>query len=327
MRDLSADGSLDFDLGREGAPADVSRRRARLARVGAMLLAFAVATPAAAQFRVLVTNDDGVGAPGIDALVEALRASPSLTVVVVAPATNQSGTGDNTTPGSSTFQVTATTTASGYPALAVTGFPADTVLFAVQQVLPEPPDLVVSGINTGQNLSREIAEISGTVGAALTAARLGIPAIAVSQGLAAGIDFQQAAGYVADLVDRLRRSRGLLRVFRDRDVPGRAVALSLNFPTCTSGAVRGVRVVPLGSLGTVTGYTPLSGTGSTGTFQPVVRSTSPFAPVDCHSNLADPATDLEAFAHGFASATPLGADLTAGGVRLRRFRFVERIGF
>lgn len=292
-----------------------------------VLLALGATAPASAQFRVLVTNDDGVGAPGIDAVVEALRASSAVEVTVIAPATNQSGTGDNTTPGSSTFDVTATTTASGYPALAVTGFPADTVLFAVRQVLPAPPDLVVSGINSGQNISREIAEISGTVGAALTAARLGIPAVAVSQGLAAGIDFQQAATYVANLVDRLRRSRGLLRVFRDRDVPGRAVALSLNFPTCTTGTVRGVRVVPLGPLGTVTGYTQLSGTGNTGTFQPAVSSTSPFAPVDCNSTLTDPATDLEAFANGFASATPLGADLTASGVRLRRFRFAERIGF
>ncbi len=323
MRNGVGSSSRGVTIGSVGLGA----RRLRVALLAAVFLSTAGALPASAQFRVLVTNDDGVAAPGLDAVVEALRGNSALVVDVVAPAANQSGTGDKTTPASSTFDVTAATTASGYPALAVDGFPADTVLFAVRHVLPAPPDLVVSGINTGQNVSREIAAISGTVGAALTAARLGIPAIAVSQGLAAGIDFQQAAGYVAKLVERLRRSRGLLRVFQSRDVPGQALALSLNFPTCTAGAVRGVRVVPLGPLATVTGYAQLQGSGNTGTFQPVANSVNPFAPVDCTSTLEGPVTDLEAFANGFASATPLGADLTTTGVRLRRFRFAERIGF
>ena len=85
----------------------------------------AVATP----LRVLVTNDDGVHAPGIDALVQALRALPQVTIIVVAPAVNQSGTGGKTTKG--TLKTAPTTTASGYPATAVRGYPADTIRWAI----------------------------------------------------------------------------------------------------------------------------------------------------------------------------------------------------
>ena len=90
--------------------------------------------------------------------------APATEVTVVAPATNQSGTGGQTTPGPLT--VTDATTASGYPAKAVAGFPADTVIWALDQGgVTQKPDLVVSGINFGQNLGPAVA-ISGTVGAA-----------------------------------------------------------------------------------------------------------------------------------------------------------------
>src|SRR4030095_9591691 len=79
--------------------------------------------------RVLVTNDDGVGAPGIDALVQQLAANPNLQVTVIAPATSKSVTGDNTPTGS--INVSPSSTAGAFPATAVAGFPADTVLFGV----------------------------------------------------------------------------------------------------------------------------------------------------------------------------------------------------
>src|SRR4051812_35397230 len=136
--------------------------------------------------RILVTNDDGYAAPGIDAVVEALRTLSNVQVTVVAPLTNQSGSGDkfSTTP----LTASHATTHHGYPAIAVNGFPADSVLLAVKELLKEPPDIVVSGINQGQNIG-ELIDISGTVGAARTAARLGIPSIAVSQGIASNIDY------------------------------------------------------------------------------------------------------------------------------------------
>ena len=128
---------------------------------------------------VLVTNDDGVAAPGLDALVEALRTVKNTKVVVVAPATNQSGTGGNTTPG--TLVTQPATTPSGYAATAVQGFPADTVTAALDQ-LGVKPNVVMSGINTGQNLG-PLTDLSGTIGAARMAAKRGIPAVAFSQGV------------------------------------------------------------------------------------------------------------------------------------------------
>ena len=80
--------------------------------------------------RILVSNDDGFDALGIDAVVEALRALPGVTVTVVAPATNQSGTGEQITDGPLT--ATSEQTLSGYPATAVQGFPADSIIYAIQ---------------------------------------------------------------------------------------------------------------------------------------------------------------------------------------------------
>jgi 5'-nucleotidase len=281
-----------------------------------MLLA---ASSATAQLRVLVTNDDGVGAPGIDAVVQQLIQNPDLEVTVVAPLTNQSGSGDtfSTTP----LAISSTTTASGYPASAVAGRPADAVLVALLDLLAEPPDLVVSGINSGQNITREIANLSGTVGAALTAARKGIPAIALSQGFPAS-DFADAARYAANLVDRLERSRSLRRRFLSRERPGTALVLSVNWPSCPSGGARGVELVPLAFGTTVTGYDP----AGAGFVQAVVQTRSFFVTPDCTSTLTNPADDHEAFANGFASATPLNPDKTIGA-RLSHFRFAERIDF
>ena len=101
--------------------------------------------------QILVTNDDGVGAPGINATVKALTALPDTKVTVVAPRTNQSGTGAKVTAGK--LKVTNATTASGYPAKAVAGYPADTIIWAIDDHgISRRPNLVVSGINFGQNI-------------------------------------------------------------------------------------------------------------------------------------------------------------------------------
>ena len=115
------------------------------------ILLFVHGVAAAQNLRVLVTNDDGVRAPGIDALVQELTQNPNLEVIVIAPAMNQSGTADNFTNGA--LGVAAGSTASGFPGKAVSGFPADTVLYGVLRELDPDPDLVVSGINAGQNIA------------------------------------------------------------------------------------------------------------------------------------------------------------------------------
>lgn len=282
------------------------------------VIAMSAATFAdAARFRILVGNDDGVGAEGIAELVSVLAADSSLDVAVFAPATNQSGTGDRFTTGPLT--VTQASTAGGYPATSVQGFPADGILFGVLQGLPQRPDLVITGINEGQNVGADVVTISGTVGAALWAARLGIPAFAVSQGVGANIDYEAAAHYTYRLVNLYRGSA----TFRSRlggGTRGPAKVLNINFPTCTTGSLRGVRAVTLGRVQQVTGYEQ---DGSSDVWDPVVVRT-PIGSNDCDSTLRTPTTDLEAMNNGFASVTPLNADLSSDGLIRPIARFVQR---
>jgi 5'-nucleotidase len=196
----------------------------------------ATTTTEAEVLDVLVSNDDGYAAEGIDVLVEALRAEPSVEVTVVAPAEDRSGSGDQTTPGEVATQEVET--ASGYPAVAVEGFPADTINVALDQ-LDVAPDLVVSGINEGQNLG-PVVQVSGTVGAARTAGRRGIPALAVSQGLADTLDYDVGVEFALDWV-RERRDE-----LDDQDEPAAepVPVANLNVPSCATGDVRGQVEVP-----------------------------------------------------------------------------------
>jgi len=242
---------------------------ALVAPVAATVSAHAAA--ASEHLRILATNDDGVAAPGIDVLVEALRKLPNVEVTVAAPATNKTGAGDHTTPDAASFHTAQTTTASGYPAVAVDGFPADSVIWALHGGVPTRPDVVVSGINSGENLG-SLMFTSGTVGAARTAARLGVPALAVSQGDTTGPDYPSGARRAVDWVKTHRA--GLLRA--RGTTPGPLVDVDiLNVPTCKTGAVRGVAKVPIASV--------------------------PPKPADCTSTKQAPADDVTAFANGFVS--------------------------
>ena len=230
--------------------------------------------PAERPLRILVSNDDGVGAPGIDALVNALVAEPNVTVTVVAPAENQSGSGGKTSPG----PVTASDakTASGYPAVAVQGFPADAVIHGLTNVLDDRPDVVITGPNAGQNLG-PFVDVSGTIGAARAAAQRGIPALAVSAGLGDPIDFETAT---ADAVQWLRDHRAALVAS-----PGPQASVdNLNAPTCPSGRVRGLATV---------------------TVDPTAPAEDALAVPDCSSTAPAPAGDVAAFHLGFATLSPV----------------------
>jgi 5'-nucleotidase len=241
--------------------------------------------------RILVTNDDGVGAPGIDAVVEKLRTLPNVQVTVVAPLTNQSGSGDkfSTTP----LTASAATTQHGYPATAVNGFPADSVFLAFKSLLKALPDIVVSGVNQGQNIG-ELVDISGTVGAARTAARLGVPSIAVSAGLASNIDYSYAAKLTTFLVELWRNDLIAHPLARPR-------VLNVNVPTCPT--VRGIEFVPVGRSRTVTSYTQ----SSTGTYTAVVQ-TRDLLNANCTSTLQHPTDDIAAFTNGFAAISRLAVN-------------------
>jgi 5'-nucleotidase len=271
---------------------------------------------AAEPLRVLVTNDDGVGAAGIAALVDALLADPQLELTILAPSRNQSGSGDQITLGP--LLINPAMTASGTAATAVAGFPADSVLFALLGPTPATPDLIVSGINAGQNIG-EFVYLSGTVGAARWGARNDIPGIAVSQGLPA-TNYADAADYTVAVVDRFRRDAGFRRLLAPPDGTTARI-LNINFPTCASGARRGIVVVPGGRSSAVVGYTLEADTPEGEVYRAQTESTNAFAS-NCNSTLTDPATDVEAMTNGFASITPLTPDLSFDSA-LERFAFLE----
>ena len=234
------------------------------------------ASTKAPVLKILVTNDDGVSAPGIDAAVQALRALPHTSVVVVAPLANQSGTGGKTTPG--TLTASKATTASGYPATAIAGYPADTIIWAItQHGVTTRPELVVSGMNFGENVG-PLADLSGTVGAAREAATLGIPAIAASQGVDNGSapNFSQGA---AQLVKWVQQNRQAL-IHKTLHV-GRSVAL--NVPTCPT-APRGPVLAPIAA--SVTGIN--------------------LGQVNCNVKSKKFPNDVQAFINGYAVLSPLG---------------------
>jgi 5'-nucleotidase len=230
--------------------------------------ASASAAPKPPTLRILVTNDDGVGAPGIDALVQGLRGVERVRVTVVAPATNQSGTGDRTTPPPLTTEQA--TTASGYAAIAVQGYPADTVTFALDGGIAEKPHLVASGVNAGQNLG-PVVNISGTVGAARTAVRRGVPAVAISQGTGEPPDYASGVREAVRWVKEHRKALTKKGAKPPTDVT------NINVPTCTTGKMRGRVDVPSASSG------------------------DPGAPSDCTSKLKNPPDDVIAFTNGYAA--------------------------
>lgn len=247
-----------------------------------LLAALALAlSPAAAEakttkktkeLRVLVSNDDGVKAPGIDALVKGLRKLPDVKVTVVAPAENQSGSGGKTTSGA--LKATKTTTKSGYPAVAVKGYPADSVNYALSKVVKKSQvDLVVAGINRGINLG-PLVGISGTVGAARAAAAKGLPALATSAGTLT----------VSDFSDGVKQTVAWVKANRTKLKPG--TVQNLNVPECSSGHPRGT--VPATSTADAHGL-------------------NIFAKVDCTQTAAASKDEVTAFLAGFATLTKIPA--------------------
>jgi len=186
------------------------------------------------ELTILVTNDDGIGAPGIDNLVNSLLELDAVVIRVVAPAQNQSGSSDKTTEGEVVWEDSATI--SGFSGIAVYGFPADAVGVALGELGIEP-DLVVSGVNQGQNVG-PFARPSGTVGAARFAARAGYPAVAASAGIPADADFGAAAALVVAWIEDNRNALA-------DGTASTARVTSFNVPQCTAGSIRALVEVPL----------------------------------------------------------------------------------
>lgn len=237
--------------------------------------------------KILVTNDDGVNAPGIQALAAALRDLG--TVEVVGPAINQSASGHKRT----VFQdilVEEVTLADGNTATAVSGSPGDCIALAALGVAHWPPDVVVSGINRGQNMGQDIT-YSGTVSAAFEAAIQGIPAVAVSLA-------QHDASKVEDYVVAAQIAARVVAHVLERGLPPMSI-LNLNVP---GGAhVKGIRLTRQGA----SIYN--DGVERVGNNYRVLW----VATAGVMGRTDEEGTDLWAVHNGYASLTPLHLDMTA----------------
>ncbi|TVV69806.1 5'/3'-nucleotidase SurE [Sphingomonas solaris] len=240
--------------------------------------------------RILLTNDDGIDAPGLKVL-EAIARTLSDDITVVAPAEEMSGAGH-----SLTLTRPLRVRDHGARRWSVTGTPTDAVMMAVGRIMAEEkPDLILSGVNRGANLAEDVT-YSGTVSAAMEGALAGIRSIALSQvyargGMGEAVPFDAAEAWGAKV---------LAPLLAEPFVPG--TLMNINFPPLPAADVRGIRVArqgirDYGRLRIVEGKDPrgfpyywfaLDGTVHTPTH----------------------ATDLEAVADGYISVTPLHLDLT-----------------
>lgn len=248
---------------------------------------------------ILLSNDDGIDAPGIAALASALHDLGTL--AVVAPAHEQSAVGHAITVRNPMRAHPWPVEVRGGPvwARAVTGTPADCVKLACQRLLPRYPDLVVSGINHGPNTAVNVI-YSGTVSAATEAAILGVPSFAVSHcAWERGADFE-AAGIWARRIARQVLSAGL--------PPG--VLLNVNVPAGAPGELRGIEITRQARARWEEEFEerldPMR--------RPYYWLGGRFVNLDEGHD-----TDLHAVERGYVSVTPIHYDLTA-------YEALERIG-
>ncbi|MEZ5743648.1 MAG: 5'/3'-nucleotidase SurE [Sphingomonadaceae bacterium] len=241
--------------------------------------------------RILITNDDGINAPGIYVL-EKIAAQLSDDIWIVAPSEEQSGAGH-----SLSLSKPVRLREHAPRRFSVTGTPTDAVAMALKKALPAPPDLILSGVNRGANLGDDIT-YSGTVSAAMEGALAGIPSIALSQvytrdDIGNEVSFSAAEEWACKTLIPLVDSE-----FAPRTL------LNINFPPVRGGEVKGIRVVRQG-------------------FHDYARSTLvesvdprgfPYFWFGLHGVEHTPAhdTDLEAIADGYVTVTPLQLDLTHG---------------
>ena len=239
--------------------------------------------------RVLLTNDDGIFAPGLTVL-EALARQFSDDIWICAPAEEQSGAGH-----SLTLSRPVRLRQHDARRFSVSGTPTDSVMMALREVMPGKPDLILSGVNRGANLGDDVT-YSGTVSAAIEGALAGIRSIALSQvyaqeGMGDTVPFAAAEAWGEKVIEPL-----LGVPFAERTL------VNVNFPAIAPDAVKGIRVVRQGFHDYARGS--------------VVEGTDPrgyrYFWFGLHGIEHTPghATDLEAIQDGYVSVTPLQLDLT-----------------
>jgi len=245
--------------------------------------------------RILITNDDGITAPGL-AVAEAIAAEafPEAEIWVVAPENERSGASHAISYVQPTRSVEI-----GPRRYALDGYPADCALIGIHGLMEAtPPDLVISGINRGHNVAEDVV-YSGTVGGAMEAALAGVPAVSMSQ------FYRDWEGKPADLWDPARAwgARTLRAIAAMPQARGRFY--NVNFPAHRPEAVRGLTVCPQGMRadGTfrVEPYTAPNGRVFN-FFRHLTANTS-----------AEPGTDARLCLEGWVTVTPLSPQLTDMG--------------
>ena len=240
--------------------------------------------------RILLTNDDGYYAPGLKVL-EAIAATLSDDVWIVAPADEQSGAGH-----SLTLTRPIRVRKHGDKRYAVAGTPTDAVMMALAKIMKDtPPDLILSGVNRGANLAEDVT-YSGTVSAAMEGALAGVRSIALSQAYA-----REGMGDVVPFEAASVWGERVLRPLLDAPLAPRTL-VKINFPALAADRVLGVRVVDqglrdYGRLQIVSNRDPRG-------YEYHWFALGPSIETPAHS------TDVEAIADGYISVTPLHLDLT-----------------
>lgn len=243
-----------------------------------------------AKLRILLTNDDGVQAPGLRVLAQALAELGDVTII--APEHNWSASGHSKTM-HKPLRVSETQLESGQPAFVASGSPSDCVALALLGLVDPLPDLVVSGINQGANVGQDLT-YSGTVSAAMEAVISGVPSMAVSLDSYTSQRFVLAAR-VAHLVSE--------QVLATRDVvqDEQPLLLNVNVPDPALGPVKGLQITRLGRRlyrdALITREDP--------------RGRSYYwIGGDPPAGIPEEGTDIGALAKGYVSITPIALDLT-----------------
>jgi 5'-nucleotidase len=230
-------------------------------------------------YRILVTNDDGVRAPGILAVAQALRDVGEITIA--APSDNQSAKGHSITTADPIF-VETVVLPGNLTAFSLQTTPATCVKVAIETLMSHRPDLVVSGINRGYNLGM-VTYVSGTVGAAREAALKGIPAVAASLAVEQ-TDYRPAADIVRQVVEKMQKSA--------LD-PGSF--LNVNVPAGTAAAIKGIQLTRQSRLSGMERFEEQQSPRGRRFFWSIWNE--PTGEVE--------GTDVWAVEHGYAAVTPL----------------------
>ena len=239
--------------------------------------------------RILLTNDDGIYAPGIRALYPQLKRLGE--VLVVAPATEQSAVGHSVTLTSPLIAQEVLDDEQKLMGWAVEGRPADCVKLALRELLPWKPDLLVSGLNAGSNAGINVL-YSGTVAAAIEGAFFRITSIACSLEYRKlrPLDFAKGAAYAREVVEQIVERR-----------PATGSLFNVNIPSLDRGPVRGVRVMPQNLAPYIEAFDRRTDPRGRVYFW----TTPDFSCPDPH-----PDTDVFALAENYITVTPLQFNLT-----------------